>query len=154
MARQFAGEFKYVNGYDIPLSVLTQKLADRAQLYTQHAFMRPYGVTNILISYSDINGPELFMADPAGHFSGYKACACGAKEQEAMNYLEKKIKENDEMTYEQTLETAILALQTTLGNDLKPNDIEIAVIKKDHPKFYQLTSVEIDEELTRIISRD
>jgi len=37
-------------------------------------------------------GPQLFRSDPAGHYLGFKACAAGAKEQEANNFLEKKVK--------------------------------------------------------------
>ena len=37
-------------------------------------------------------GPQLFKCDPAGYFAGYQACAAGAKEDEAMNFLEKQFK--------------------------------------------------------------
>eukprot|EP00121_Abeoforma_whisleri_P007288 Awhi_evm1s6649 len=48
----------------------------------------------ILISIDDELGPQLFKTDPAGYHVGYKAVASGVKEQEATNFLEKKIKKN------------------------------------------------------------
>jgi hypothetical protein len=47
-------------------------VADKAQVYTQHAYMRPLGVSSILLSIDEENGPSLYKTDPAGYFVGYK----------------------------------------------------------------------------------
>ena len=73
----------------IPIDILAQRQADICQVYTQKAFMRPYGVETILCSIDDERGPQIFKCDPAGHFYGYRAIASGVKEHEAINYLEK-----------------------------------------------------------------
>jgi hypothetical protein len=52
------------------------------QVYTQHAYMRPLGVSAILLAIDEERGPQLYKTDPAGYFVGYKAVAAGQKEQE------------------------------------------------------------------------
>jgi len=153
-ARYEAAEFKYKNGYSIPVSYMSRKVADQGQLYTQHAFMRSYAVVAMFCGIDEEQGPQLYRVDPAGHVLGYFACAAGAKEQEANNFLEKKLKETPKQTYEQALETAIIALQTCIGSDLKPADLEVGVVRTEDPTFKVLTEKEIDEILTTISDRD
>ena len=51
-------------------------------------------------------GPQLFKCDPAGYYVGYQACAAGAKEDEAMNFLEKQFKKEGQeaLTEEKTIQ--------------------------------------------------
>merc|ERR1712151_1240462 len=71
------------------------KVANIGQVYTQHAYMRPYGVVATFCSIDEEKGPSLFQIDPAGFFLGYKACAAGTKEEEAKNALEKNREEKN-----------------------------------------------------------
>jgi len=127
--RMEAAEYRFENGHTVPIDVLVGRWADLAQLYTQHAFMRPYGVESIVVSIDDETGPQIYKADPAGHFCGYKACASGTKELEAMNQLEKAFKKNEkkhqEMSEKETLQTAIATLQNVISSDFKATDIEV-----------------------------
>lgn len=148
-----AHEFENKFGYKIPCHVLAKRIADVAQVYTQHASMRAFGVVTMLISVDEEKGPQLFKIDPAGHFWGYKATSAGVKEQEAQNYLEKKIKANPAMDYELTLHTAITCLQSILSADFRPNEIEVGVVVQGQ-RFRKLTEDEIETHLTSISERD
>ncbi len=50
------------------------------------------GISLILIGYDDEAGPQIYKTDPAGTSFGYKATSSGKREQEASNFLEKKLK--------------------------------------------------------------
>lgn len=98
----------------------------------------------------------MYRCDPAGYFAGYSACSSGQKEQEANNLLEKSVKkfeDSEGMTFAQAVETAVVSLQTVVGSDLQPNDIEIAVVGSDG-LFRVLSQEEIDHHLTVISNRD
>ena len=84
-ARRKAADFKQHYGYEVPVDVLANILADEFQVYTQHAYMRPLAVMVILIAVDEDRGPSLFKCDPAGYFVGYSATSAGAKEVEAVN---------------------------------------------------------------------
>uniref|UniRef100_A0A6U4YKU6 Proteasome subunit alpha type n=1 Tax=Hemiselmis andersenii TaxID=464988 RepID=A0A6U4YKU6_HEMAN len=153
--RQEAADFRYRYGYDMPPEVLAKRVADMNQVYTQHAGMRPYGVTMMLCGMDEIKGPQLFKCDPAGHYLGYTATSSGQKDLEAQNALEKKLKANPQLSYDETVQMAISVLQTVLSADFKSSDIEVGVANKEHlGRFRQLDEAEIERHLVAISERD
>merc|ERR1712107_502204 len=116
------------NGYEIPVHFLALKLGNIAQVY-----MRPYGVTAMLCSIDDEEGPSLYQIDPAGMYYGYKAAAAGTKDQEAMNALEKIVKKKMALPESETIQQAIGCLQSVMGMDFKPSDIEVGVVSASKP---------------------
>ena len=55
----------------MPVHVLSQRMADLAQVYTQQAGKRAMGATMIMCGIDDEKGSQLFKNDPAGNFFGY-----------------------------------------------------------------------------------
>lgn len=153
-ARSEAAEFRFKYGYEMPVDFLAKVLADQAQVYTQHAYMRPLGVIPILVGIDEERGPQLFKVDPAGYYVGYKATSAGSKDQEAENFLEKKMK-GSPMTLAQAIQTAIAALQSVLSEDFKPSEIEVGVVYSgDGGAFRVLSNEHVEEHLTAISERD
>lgn len=74
-ARYRAAEFRFKYGYEIPVDYLAQALADKAQVHTQQASMRPLGVMSILIGVDEERGLQLYKVDPAGVCQLTKACS-------------------------------------------------------------------------------
>ena len=126
--------------------------------------MRPLGVATTLISLDSEYGPQLYKCDPAGYYTGYKATASGPKAQEALNFLEKKLKNKDHAdgTWDEVVELAIAALSTVLSVDFKKGEIEIGIVGGPHTDgkdgtsstFRALTEEEIDERLQAIAEKD
>ncbi|PNW70092.1 hypothetical protein CHLRE_17g705400v5 [Chlamydomonas reinhardtii] len=157
-ARQQAADFRFKFGYEVPVDYLAKVLADKAQVYTQHAYMRPLGVVSMLIGVDEERGPQLFKVDPAGYYVGYKATSVGVKETEANNFLEKKFKSNPQFTYDEAVTTAIAALQGVLSEEFKSSDLEVGVVRAGSEggdgSFRVLTTEEVDHYLTIISERD
>ncbi|KAI2640319.1 N-terminal nucleophile aminohydrolase [Xylaria nigripes] len=159
-----AAEFRYKYGYEMPCDVLAKRLANISQVYTQRAYMRPYGVATTIISVDPEFGPQLYKCDPAGYYAGYKGTAAGPKQQEALNHLEKKLKNKDyaEGSWEDVVELAITTLSTVLSMDFKKGEIEIGIVggpsadgkEGADPSFRTLTEDEIDERLQAIAEKD
>nr|CAD7458717.1 unnamed protein product [Timema tahoe] len=133
-ARYEASNWKYKNGYDIPVDVLCRRIADISQVYTQNAEMRPLGCT--------------------GYFCGYRAISVGSKQTEANSYLEKKLKKKQEFSSDEAIQLAITCLSTVLSVDFKPSEIEVGVVTKDTRKFSILNEQELDKHLTIIAEKD
>merc|ERR1711934_183523 len=152
--RQEAAEFHQKFAYPCPVDYLARRMGDVAQIYTQHAYMRPIGTATLMIGIDEEIGPQLWGSDPAGIALGYRATSVGAKETEAKTILEKRLKNTEALTYDNTVQLAIGTLQTTLGMDLKPEGLEVGVVTTDNPKFRSLTADEIDAHLVAIAERD
>merc|ERR1711934_612127 len=153
-ARQECHEFRNKFAYDVPVSYLARRTGDIAQIYTQHAYMRPIGAATVFVGIDEEVGPQLFTADPSGVAIGYKAVSVGAKEQEAMNMFEKRFKTTTDLDTSQTINLAISTLQSTLQMDFKPGDIEVGIVTVDNPKFRKLSEDDIDAALIAIAERD
>lgn len=156
-ARAEAAEFRYKYGYEMPCDVLAKRLANINQVYTQRAYMRPLGVSMTLISVDEEFGPQLYKTDPAGYYIGSKATASGPKQQEALNHMEKKLKNKEHAPgdWKEVVETGIAALSAVLSVDFKKGEVEVGVVGADGSRaFRKLTEDEIDERLQAIAEKD
>jgi 20S proteasome subunit alpha 1 len=153
-ARAEAAEWRYKYGYEMPVDQLAKRVANLAQVYTQQAAMRPLGVAMTLIGWDEERGPQLFKCDPAGYYVGYKAVGAGQKQQEVLNHLEKKLKKDPELGFEETVELAIGTLSGVLSIDFAASDIEIGYVTKENPEFRKMTEEEMDAHLQRIADKD
>merc|ERR1711935_175896 len=152
--RQEAADFHHKFAYECPVDFLAHRMGDVAQVYTQHAYMRPIGAASIMIGIDEETGPQLWGSDPAGIALGFRATSVGAKETEAKTVLEKRLKSVGELTHDNTIQLAIGTLQTTLGMDLKPSGVEVGIVTKANPRFTTLTEEQVDAHLVAIAERD
>ena len=149
-ARYEAGEWSFKNGYACPVSVLAKRMADLAQVSTQVASTRPLAVIALFIGVDDETGPVVYKVDCAGHYLPFCASAAGPKEQEAMNFLEKRVDEMKEMDNDQVVRTAITCLGHVLGSDFRGSEIEVAEVVTKKGKFRVLSEDDIEAHLNAI----
>ncbi|CAD5234550.1 unnamed protein product [Bursaphelenchus xylophilus] len=149
-----AGGWKYENGYDMSIEQLARRMADLNQYYTQNAEMRSLGSALLMISYDEEEGVQVYRVDPAGYYRSMKAVSVGVKQQPATSFLEKKFKKQSELNHDETIQTALEALQTALGSDLKAQEVEVVVVSKTNPSFRKLSNDDVDHHLNAIAERD
>ncbi|MDH5806485.1 MAG: archaeal proteasome endopeptidase complex subunit alpha [Candidatus Methanomethylicaceae archaeon] len=128
----------------IDIEVLTKKISSIKQLYTQHAGVRPFGVS-LLIAGVDKFGPRLFMTEPSGAYAGYYAVSIGAGSQSVTEFFEKNY--NSNINLEDAINLALKALSLVIEGGLDSTRVEMAIARKDTGKFEIVSS----EKLTNYI---
>lgn len=149
-ARYEAADYAFKYGYSIPVHVLARRIADLAQVNTQSASMRPLASVLLLIGVDDEKGPQVFKVDCAGHYLPFFATASGIKEQEAVNYLEKKVSDMKEYSQDETIRAAIMCLGSVLGSDFRGTEIEVATVTGTAGRFHTLSEEQIEGHLNAI----
>lgn len=160
--RQEAFEYAYKVGIPIPVGTLAKRVADEAQVWTQHNSKRAMGVTLTILGMDklDTDGslvPKVYKADPSGFYVSLFASASGKKENEAQAWLEKKFKQTegfDRLTEIQVQEFCLSCIQQVLGESLKAKDVEMACVSVRQPKFHLISDADVEKMLTALAERD
>lgn len=113
----------------ITVEALTRRLANLKQMYTQHAGVRPFGVSLLIAGCDEVLGPQLYMTEPSGSYWGYRATAIGSSAPTIIEFLESEYQEIAK-TMEEGNILALKALSQASEVPLDPEMIEIAVISK------------------------
>ncbi|MGC8982381.1 MAG: archaeal proteasome endopeptidase complex subunit alpha [Desulfurococcaceae archaeon] len=133
----------------IPVEYVTKLVCDIKQMYTQHAGVRPFGVS-IIFAGVDEGGTQLFMTEPSGRYLGYYATAIGEKASQVLEFLEKNY------SYDLDVKSSIkLAIQAIIGIvESKPyeNFIELGYADIYSKKFRILKPEEIREYIKELVS--
>jgi len=135
--------------YDEPidLEVVTKKICDIMQMYTQHAGVRPFGVS-ILFGGVDKTGARVFGTHPSGTYRGYKAAALGAGRETVLPILKEQYR--DDLSLEESTKLAIKCLTKALEERQLPTRIKIAVIPKKTGKMEMLSENKVEGYLKEL----
>ena len=134
--------------YNEPLDieVLGRAISDEAQVYTQYAGVRPFGVS-MIIGGVDTTGGRLLTTDPSGSYRGYVAVSLGRKSDDGNKALDQKYR--DDMSLGEALELAVEVVKLAAEGDISAKTIKGALIPSDTKTFTKVP----DEEITRILSK-
>jgi proteasome alpha subunit len=135
--------------YDEPIDVevVTKRICDVKQLYTQHAGVRPFGVS-IIFGGVDKTGGRVFGTHPSGTYRGYKATAQGAGRDTALAIMKEEHK--DGMKLEEATKLAVKCLTKALEARQLPPRIKIAIIPTETRKMEVLTDERAEEYIKQV----
>jgi proteasome alpha subunit len=140
-ARVYAQSNKLTYDEPIDVEVVTKRICDIKQLYTQHAGVRPFGVSMIFAGV-DKSGNRVFGTHPSGTYRGYKARAEGAGRETVFNILKEEYKE--EMGLKETTKLAVKCLTKALEARQLPPRIKVAVTPSDTKKTETLSDEKVE----------
>ncbi|BGP04090.1 Proteasome subunit alpha type-4 [Rhodotorula toruloides] len=109
-----------------PVSVeyITRHIAGIQQRYTQSGGVRPFGVSCLLIGFDhDDPRPRLYLTEPSGIFSAWKANAIGRSSKTVREFLEKNWKAD--MTKDETVQLAVKSLLEVVQTGAKNIDLAV-----------------------------
>ena len=146
-ARIYAQSNKLTYDEPIDIEVVTKRICDIQQMYTQHAGVRPFGVS-IIFGGVDKTGPRVFGTHPSGTYRGYKATALGAGRETVLNILKEEYKE--EMNLENTTKLAVKCLVKALEARQLPARIKIAIIPAKTKKMEMLSDSTLENYMKEL----
>jgi len=129
--------------YDEPIDVetVTKRVGDIKQLYTQHAGVRPFGVS-IIFGGVDKAGNKVFATHPSGSYRGYKATSVGIGRETVENILKDDYKED--LTLDDAIKLAMKCLLKSFESRGEQPRVKIAVIPSATKKLRILSDKEIE----------
>jgi 20S proteasome subunit alpha 3 len=76
-ARVMAQRHLYTYQEPMPVEQLVKRVCDLKHSYTQFGSLRPFGVSFLVAGHDKYLGHQLYMSDPSGNFSAWKATCIG-----------------------------------------------------------------------------
>lgn len=140
-ARVYAQSNKLTYDEPIDVEVVTKRVSDIKQLYTQHAGVRPFGIS-ILFGGVDKTGNRLFGTHPSGTYRGFKATAQGAGRETVLAILKDEYRED--MNLKESIKLAVKCLTKALEARQLPPRIKIAVIPSETKKMEMLSDEKVE----------
>jgi proteasome alpha subunit len=131
-------------GEMIDPEVLSEKIGDYLQSFTQYGGVRPFGIAVLFGSVYE-KETSLYFIDPGGAIFSCLATAIGANEAATKEVLKKGYKKN--LTKKAAMKLALDALKASVEEDDSNISVEMAVIETKDGKVQILSQKEIDEML-------
>lgn len=118
------------------IEYMARFIAKTQQGYTQRGGVRPFGVSGMMAGFAADGSPQLFLTDPGGTFSSWKANAIGGRNEKAVKeFLEKNWAQG--LSQEDSVKLAVKALLEVVDSGSK--NMEIAVMLRGQPVIVRET---------------
>ena len=144
-ARLESQSFRYSLDTSPTVDYVAKQIAFRKQDYTQKSGVRPFGLSCIIAGFDEgSNVPKMFMTDPSGQITQWKATAIGKNSDKVIGLLENGFK--DDMTQDECLNLTIESMLQYVETGSK--NMEVAVMLPG--QFMQILS---DDKVDELIKR-
>jgi len=130
----------------VTIEYITRYIAGVQQQYTQSGGVRPFGIATLIIGFDAHDPkPRLYMTEPSGIFSAWKANAIGRSSKTVREFLEKNWKADS--STDDAIKLAVKSLLEVVQTGAK--NIDLAVME-GHAKVRNLTLSEIEAVVAEI----
>ena len=146
-ARIYAQSNKLTYDEPIDVEVVTKRICDIQQMYTQHAGVRPFGVS-LIFAGVDKTGNSVFGTHPSGTYRGYKATALGAGRETVLTILKDEYREN--LSLEETVKLTVKCLVKALEARQLPPRIKIAIVPSETKQLQMLTDEKLESYIKEL----
>lgn len=147
-ARVYAQSNRLMYDEAIDVEIVTRRIGDVMQLYTQHAGVRPFGVS-VIFGGVDKVGPRLFTTDPGGSYRPYKAVAIGIGKEPVDSILEQEYREDS--TLVDAAKLAVKCLVKSLQAREEQPRMKLAVVPTDTKRFKLVPDEETKKYLDEVL---
>ena len=137
-ARVECQSFRLTMDYASSAEYMARFVARIQQENTQKGGVRPYGVSMFIAGYDRENQPKLFLTEPSGAFSQWKANAIGRNSKVMLEYLEANY--HEELSYAEALKLAVRTLIQVVEKESR--NIEVAVLQPEGLRMVEDAEVE------------
>jgi proteasome alpha subunit len=148
-ARVYAQSYRLMYDEPIDVEALSKRVGDIMQVYTQHAGVRPFGIS-IIFGGVDKLGPRLLQADPSGACWGYKAVAIGAGSDTVKDMLEARYR--DDLGLDEAIKLAVECLAKVIEGKPEAQKLRVVVIPADTKRFTPLDNESVSKYLSKVTS--
>jgi proteasome alpha subunit len=149
-ARMYAQINRLTYDEPIDVEVLTKRIGDIEQLYTQHAGVRPFGAS-IIFGGVDKTGNRLFATDPSGSYRAYRTIVLGYGREAAEAILNKEYHEG--LKLNEAIKLAVKCLVKIIEAPREKLAVRIAMISSETKRFRMLTPEEIKPYMRQLTQK-
>jgi 20S proteasome subunit alpha 3 len=148
-ARVTAQRYIYTYQEPMPVEMLVKNVCNFKQGYTQYGGLRPFGVAFLFAGWDESHGYQLYMSDPSGNYSGWKATCIGQNNQGGKSLLKTEYEEG--LSIPAAIKLAVKVLIKSMDATTAAADrLEFCVLSKEGDKLVQRILPEADVQ--RIIT--
>jgi proteasome alpha subunit len=149
-ARELAQEERFIYNQPIDVEMITRKICDLKQAYTQWGGARPFGAA-LLVTGVDDTGSRLFETDPSGAMNEWYATAIGAGKKEVEDVFEKEYRAD--LKFDDAVNLALKALLQVGDKKISTSTIDMCYIDEKDRKYHQMSNDALDKHIKEVTGK-